>query len=101
MPTQYLVTNSLGQAQAQSKVYWERILGRAKKAEDVTEGLSLCMTNPLDGNGIIVIQQAEYDMVYPKLSVQEKAFADANLKPATDPYIAAFLVAIAPKPLTL
>lgn len=94
MPTQYLVTNSLGQAQAQSKVYWERILGRTKNPGDVTEFLSYCMTNPNDGKGIIIIKQAEYNMVYPKLSAQEKAFADANLKPETDPYIVAFLATL-------
>jgi hypothetical protein len=91
MPTQYLVANSLGQAKAQSKTYWEKILGRPKKTEDVTEFMSACIENPLDNKGVIVIQQSEYDLVYPKLTPQEKAFANANLKLASDPYIVAFL----------
>lgn len=99
MPTQYLVTNSLGQAQAQSKTYWEKILGRPKKTQDVTEFLSTCTENPIDHKGIISIEQTEYDILYPKLTPQEKAFADANLKPASDPYIAAFLEAIKPPPI--
>ncbi len=99
MPTQYLVTNSLGQAQAQSRTYWEKIMGRPKRTQDTTEFMSLCQENPIDHKGIISIQQAEYNMVYPKLTPQEKAFADANLKPESDPYIQAFLAAIAVPPI--
>jgi hypothetical protein len=94
MPTQYLIMNSLGQAQAQSKTYWEKILGRTKYPQDTTEFMSLCEENPLDNKGIIIIEQPEYDRLYPLLTPQEKAFADANLKLASDPYIAAFLDAI-------
>lgn len=96
MPTQYLVANNLGQAQAQSRNYWAKILGRPKKSEDTTDLMSECVENPADHKGIIIINQPEYDLVYPKLTPQEKAFADANLKPESDPYIQAFLNAIKP-----
>lgn len=100
MATQYLVTNSLGQAQAQSKNYWEKILGRPKNQQDVTEFMSLCQENPIDHKGIITILDAEYNLLYPKLTPQEKAFADANLKPITDQYYqdfqAALMAAITP-----
>lgn len=96
MPTQYLVVNSLGQAQAQSKNYWEKIMGRPKRAQDTTELMSECVENPIDHNGVIIVGQAQYDVLYPKLTPQEKAFADANLRPASDPYIVAFLEAIKP-----
>ena len=92
--TRYLVLNSLGQAQAQSKVYWEKILGRPKHQVDTTEFMSVCMENPLDQKGVILIENAEYDMLYPKLTPQEKAWADANLLLESDPYIVAFLDAI-------
>jgi len=96
MATQYLVTNNLGQAQAQSRNYWVKILGRAKRPEDTTEFMSSCLENPIDHKGVIIIRQPEYDRVYPLLTPQEKAFADANLLPESDPYIIAFLEAIKP-----
>ena len=94
MATQYLVMNSLGQAQAQSKVYWEKILGRPKNTQDVTEFMSQCDENPIDHKGIITIMDAEYNRLYPLLTPQEKAFADANLKPITDQYYQDFLAAL-------
>lgn len=94
MPTQYLVTNNIGQAQAQSRNYWVKILGRPKKSEETTEFMSLCVENPNDHKGVIIISQAQYDKVYPLLTPQEKAFADANLLPESDPYVVAFLNAI-------
>lgn len=94
MPTQYLVTNSLGQAEAQSKNYWEKILGRPKNTQDITEFMSQCDENPIDNKGIITIEQREYDRLYPLLTPQEKAFADANLKPVTDQYYQDFLAAL-------
>jgi hypothetical protein len=94
--TQYLVTNNLSQAQTQSQNYWNKILGRPKKAEDTTALMSACVENPIDHKGVIIIQDAEYNLVYPLLTVQEKTFADANLKPANDPYIVTFLAALNP-----
>lgn len=95
--TQYMVANSLGQAQAQSKTYWEKILGRPKHTQDVTEFMSQSLENPLDHKGVIIIEDREYNLLYPKLTPQEKAFADANLLPASDPYVVSFLAAL-PKP---
>jgi hypothetical protein len=100
MPTQYLVANNLGQAVAQSRNYWVKILGRPKKTEDITDLMSACVENPNDHKGIIIIGQAEYNKVYPLLTPQEKAFADANLLPESDPYIVAFLNAIKPVPIS-
>jgi hypothetical protein len=92
MPTQYLVTNSLAQAKAQSKTWWERVLGHPKKAEDVSEFLVDCKENPVDmPRAVLIVTQEAYDEVYPKLTPQEKQFADANLLPETDPYAVAFL----------
>jgi hypothetical protein len=91
MPTQYLVANSLSQAVTQSRNYWRKILKREKIPQDTTDLLCMCMENPVDSKGIVIIDQPEYDMLYPLLTPQEKAFADANLKPASDPYIMAFL----------
>ena len=94
MATQYLVTNSLGQAEAQSRNYWEKILGRPKKTGDHTEFMSQCEENPIDHKGIITIFDAEYQRLYPLLTPSEKAFADANLKPITDQYYQDFRAAV-------
>ena len=95
MATRYLILTGKQAAKAQSADWWNKVLGRLKLAIDVTEFLVRVIPHPTTDTALVVVDDASYALVTPKMTANEKNNLDANLLPATDPAVVAFLAAVA------
>lgn len=88
-------------ALTQSADWWTKVLGRAKRPEDVTQYLFDVIVNPNNGQTFLVMDDDGYAKLLPKLTTQQKTFVASKILQANDPSVVACLAAIAasvPKP---
>ena len=95
MATRYYPLSTKQAALAQDQDWWEKVLGRAKFPQDVTEFLFGILVHPVNGTALLVVDDNGYNMVAPRLTPQQKAAVDAALLPETDPVVVAMKAAIA------
>jgi hypothetical protein len=93
MATRYYVTKTQREALDLSETHWTRVLGNPKKPEDVSTHLWPIMTDPKTGASMLVVTDAVYAQVYPKLTPEEKKIMDEGLVTEDDPRVKAILAA--------
>lgn len=92
--TQYYPLNTRQAALAMSEDSWNKVLGRLKLPGDTTRFLCSVLSHPTDGTALVIVEDTDYSMLYPKLNQSEKNNFDNNVLQANDPYVVAFLAAV-------
>jgi hypothetical protein len=93
--TQYVLLTSQAVARAESEEFWNKVLGRLKLPQDITQFLFGILVDPVDGRALAVVTDASYSTLVPHLSNQEKQALDNKLRPAGDPQVILILGHIA------
>ena len=92
--TQYYPLNTKQTALAMDEDSWNKVLGRLKAPTDVTKYLFGFLEHPTDGTTLMVVEDREYNMLYPLLTQPQKNNFNNNVLQANDPYVIAFLAAV-------
>lgn len=91
---QYYPLTDKQAALAQSADWWTKVLGRAKRPQDVTQFLFSVIVNPNTGQAFLVVDGSGYAELFPKLTPQQQAFVTSHLVQANDPSVVACLEAM-------
>lgn len=95
MATQYLILNGKQAAKAQNAQWWEKVLGRAKFPQDMTEFLFPIAPHPLYDTALVYVTDNEFNLVWPKMTPAERSTFLGNVKQESDPAVVQFKADIA------
>lgn len=90
MATQYLILNGKQAAKAQNAQWWDKVLGRAKFPQDVTEFLFVIVNHPSNDTAMVYVTDNEFNLVWPKLTPAERSTFMGNVKQESDPAVIKF-----------
>lgn len=89
MATQYLILSTKQAAMAANEDYWNKVLGRLKLPQDITQYLCAVTTDPITDNSMLAVDDRSYGIVYQRLTLQQQQFLDLNLVGENDPRVIA------------
>lgn len=90
MATQYLILNDKQAAKAQNEDWWNKVLGHPKNQQDITALLFRIVGHPTNDTAMVYVTDAEFNMVWPKLTPAERSTFMGNVKQESDPAVIQF-----------